>query len=248
MTSSSIIIAKGCKLSKGVEPGEDAGLQLKVTSADTVDVVSIAHDSIFHGTDLKVGMMLLTINNKVFSTEEEAYSLLKKAQDKVEIVASNTPKSIAVVFKKPSKDSKLGVGLGCPGGVNEGTVKITSIDKTGCIAGTKLEVGMKIEAINGMRFATTREASALLKEAKRTVTVVATRTHIPRDPPPGAPEGGIWGSNVYVGSRTWGNCVFCTCLCGVFGICALLHPVDERDAYRRKGVVSCYFSHYLKSL
>ena len=57
-------------------------------------------------------------------------------------------------------------------------------------------------------------------------------------PPPGIEEGGIWGTNKYIGTTTQGAaCLGCLCL-GVPGCIALCFPCDERDAYKVKGKVS----------
>ena len=60
---------------------------------------------------------------------------------------------------------------------------------------------------------------------------------MPGSPPPGIEEGGIWGTNKYIGTTTQGAaCLGCLCL-GVPGCLALCFPCDERDAYKVKGKV-----------
>jgi len=45
-------------------------------------------------------------------------------------------------------------------------------------------------------------------------------------------EGGQWGTNKYVGANTQAAaCIGCLCFC-LPGLCILLCPMDERDAYR----------------
>jgi len=57
-------------------------------------------------------------------------------------------------------------------------------------------------------------------------------------PPPGAPEGGSWGTVKYVGESTkMIACLACLC-CGCLGCCVLLCPQDEKDAYAKDGKVS----------
>uniref|UniRef100_A0A7S3QEE0 Uncharacterized protein n=1 Tax=Chaetoceros debilis TaxID=122233 RepID=A0A7S3QEE0_9STRA len=56
-------------------------------------------------------------------------------------------------------------------------------------------------------------------------------------PPPGAPEGGSWGTVKYVGESTkMIACLACLC-CGFFGCCVLLCPQDEKDAYAKDGKI-----------
>mmetsp|Transcript_23403 Transcript_23403/g.34705 ORF Transcript_23403/g.34705 Transcript_23403/m.34705 type:complete len:145 (+) Transcript_23403:60-494(+) len=56
-------------------------------------------------------------------------------------------------------------------------------------------------------------------------------------PPPGAPEGGSWGTVKYVGESTkMIACLACLC-CGCLGCCVLLCPQDEKDAYAKDGKI-----------
>ena len=58
------------------------------------------------------------------------------------------------------------------------------------------------------------------------------------NPPPGAPEGGVWGTVKYVGSSTQAlACLGCLCFC-LPGLCVLMCPMDEKDGYKVKGKVS----------
>lgn len=55
--------------------------------------------------------------------------------------------------------------------------------------------------------------------------------------PPGAPEGGVWGTVKYVGETTkMIACLSCLC-CGCLGCCVLLCPQDEKDAYAKNGKI-----------
>jgi hypothetical protein len=77
----------------------------------------------------------------------------------------------------------------------------------------------------------------------RPTTTSTTVTHIPATtqsttshPPPGVPDGGIWGSVRHTGGGTWALCgilsvVGCMVFlfpCGIFALCC---PCDEKDAY-----------------
>jgi len=56
-------------------------------------------------------------------------------------------------------------------------------------------------------------------------------------PPPGAPEGGSWGTVKYVGESTkMIACIACLCT-GFLGCCVLLCPQDEKDAYAKDGKI-----------
>eukprot|EP01083_Nonionella_stella_P026955 74182_1 len=56
-------------------------------------------------------------------------------------------------------------------------------------------------------------------------------------PPPGAPDGGSWGTVKYVGESTkMIACLACLC-CGCLGCCVLLCPQDEKDAYAKDGKI-----------
>ena len=78
------------------------------------------------------------------------------------------------VVIKPSKDAKLGIGLTT---FTDGTVRISSIAKDSLFAETDLQVGMVVEAINGnTKFATSKEAISLLKEAEGLLLIQAPLT------------------------------------------------------------------------
>ena len=62
--------------------------------------------------------------------------------------------------------------------------------------------------------------------------------------PPGAPEGGVWGTNEYSGNKTMAA-AGCCCILSCLGCFMFLCPLDERDAYKAPdGTVSlctlCY--------
>lgn len=74
-----------------------------------------------------------------------------------------------------------------------------------------------------------------------TDTVAATQT-VPvaqisstSNPPGNCPDGGQWGTVEYVGNKTTAlACLGCLCF-GLFGLCVLACPQDEKDAYRVHG-------------
>lgn len=55
------------------------------------------------------------------------------------------------------------------------------------------------------------------------------------NPPGNCPDGGQWGVMEYVGNKTTAlACLGCLCF-GLFGLCLLACPQDEKDAYRVNG-------------
>mmetsp|Transcript_18205 Transcript_18205/g.27773 ORF Transcript_18205/g.27773 Transcript_18205/m.27773 type:complete len:98 (+) Transcript_18205:44-337(+) len=77
----------------------------------------------------------------------------------------------------------------------------------------------------------------MASEDKITTTTTTNNNSSKNDPPPGVEEGGIWGVNSYVGSKTGAiACLGCLCFC-IPGLLVLFCPMDERDAYKVKGKV-----------
>jgi hypothetical protein len=76
---------------------------------------------------------------------------------------------VTIVVTKSSKDAKLGFSLT----MENGTLKVTSILPEFVGAGSKLEVGMTIDTINGEKFNTLAGAVCFVKEAEGQLTVVA---------------------------------------------------------------------------
>jgi hypothetical protein len=70
-----------------------------------------------------------------------------------------------------------------------------------------------------------------------TKTMASTKTdEIPS--PPGVTPGGVWGKNKYIGTTTQAAaCIGCLCFF-LPGLCILLCPLDERDAYKVNDKVS----------
>jgi len=66
-------------------------------------------------------------------------------------------------------------------------------------------------------------------------------------PPPGAPPGGRWGRNNYIGEKTGAAALIgCLCFC-LPGLLVLLCPFDERDAYSVNGKVYDASGRYIGS-
>ena len=153
--------------------------------------------------------------------------------------------AIVAIATKESKEQKCGIGL-TNQHLGKGPVLITSITEDGLFAGSALVIGMEVKTINNQSVATSSEAVAMLKEAEGQVILVAdlaiptpTAEKVvsptesgPVDAPPGVSAGGQWGKNNYMGEKTGAAaCLGCLCFC-LPGLCVLMCPLDERDAYK----------------
>lgn len=149
----------------------------------------------------------------------------------------------------PHQDQKLGIGMKTTGGVTA----ISAITDDGVFAKSPIKVGMEVKTVNNNKVLSSSQAISMLKEATGQITIVAddepstsppiavasaaapatTASHHPGDsPPPGVASGGQWGTNKYQGSNTQAlACLGCLCFC-LPGLCVLLCPIDERDAYK----------------
>ena len=154
-------------------------------------MTSISEDGLLARSDLKVGMKLNTINDQVLVSSKEAVRLIKEAEHKVVIVASNVNGysganvcSVNVAITTPLKGKKLGIGLTDQGG----RVKVISIASDGFFADTDLKVGMNVETINSKRVDTSKQAITMLndmghmgncnpQEAEGNATIVASRMY-----------------------------------------------------------------------
>lgn len=228
-----------------------ANTDLKVSmKLETINnyVFCNAHEAITYLKEAKGQMVIVASNKKLSHLRDD------------NVIAS----SVAVSVKKPSRDCKVGIGVK----EQDGVVKITSINEDGLFHKTKvtglddtglddtgLKVGMKLETINSQRFATAHEAVGLLKAAEDQLAIVASNTsHQPRQAkptpalanpinlrvPPGAPSGGVWGSNQYRGSRTTAIAMAGMGLCGLLGVFVFCCRCDEREAYKKDDVVSLF--------
>ena len=162
----------------------------------------------------------------------------------------STTTTIVATINKDSKDQKCGISFDRKTADEEGPVLIGAITEGGLFAGSGLKPGMAVKTINDQSVATSQDAVDILKEAEGQIKLVATLTAptpqaqaaaapaaAASDSPPGVGSGGQWGTNKYVGSSTQAAaCVGCLCCC-LPGLCILLCPMDERDAYKHEGKV-----------
>ena len=159
----------------------------------------------------------------------------------------STTTTIVATINKDSKDQKCGISFDRKTADEEGPVLIGAITEGGLFAGSGLKPGMEVKTINDQSVATSQNAVDILREAEGQIKVVATlTTPTPQaapaaaaasDSPPGVGSGGQWGTNKYVGSSTQSAaCIGFLCCC-LPGLCILLCPMDERDAYKHEGKV-----------
>lgn len=80
--------------------------------------------------------------------------------------------------------------------------------------------------------------SSLWDEVQAVTTEATAPTKATKNPPPGVEDHGVWGSVRYVGQTTKIiACFACLAFC-LPGLCVLLCPMDEKDGYQVKGMVS----------
>jgi len=153
-----------------------------------------------------------------------------------------------VLVNKPDESSPVGISVKRSGG----KLLVSGINKEGLFNGTDLKVGMEVDSINGMKCNGDADlAVSMIKSSPGQVTIVAypdssgtvavatpiKSSSASGSAPPGVPSGGVWGTNKYVGSTTQAAaCVGCLCFC-LPGLCILMCPLDERDAYKVDGKV-----------
>ena len=107
------------------------------------------------------------------ATPRKLTTVVQDAGARVVTPASEVPKNtVTVVVTKPSIDAKLGIGVFQKTGELE--IKVTSIAPDSLFAGTELMVGMKIETVNGGRFARFKQCVDFLKTAVGQLTIVAS--------------------------------------------------------------------------
>lgn len=144
--------------------------------------------------------------------------------------------SVVAVVTKEKKDQNCGISM--RNGSN-GKVIISVIDKDGLFASyNPALIGMEVESVNYASVSTSTEAITIIKEAVGELRIKAVPPPVKKAAPASdAPkgilgEGGQWGKNKYVGANTQAAaCIGCLCCC-LPGLCILLCPFDERDAYK----------------
>lgn len=83
-----------------------------------------------------------------------------------------TPKCVSIEITKPTKDTRLGIGVSQQQGTSK--AKVTLIHPDSVFFGTHLRVGMILETINGRKYGSFDECLALMKTASGRVVFVAS--------------------------------------------------------------------------
>ncbi|CAB9507347.1 expressed unknown protein [Seminavis robusta] len=174
------------------KPSQDApvGIHLR-QSGNEIVIDSISGHSIFQGSALRSGMVLLSINGCECAgmTPDFANILLQTSSADVNIVAkdnsshrasssnnnSSNGKIISVTATKASRDSRVGIAMRRKDGVG---FCVDSIAPTSIFANTELQQGMKVLTINGVSIQqsmSSQQVLSLLVNAESKVTIVAEK-------------------------------------------------------------------------
>ena len=87
------------------------------------------------------------------------------------MTVDTTPAIVTVTVIKPSKNVKLGLGIGQKAG--QSGILVNSIAPGSLFANTDLKVGMTLRSIDGRGYSSFQEGLALVKGAEGTLTIVA---------------------------------------------------------------------------
>lgn len=137
-----------CVTVTAAKPAVDAAIGLTLNYYDGGKIIcrAILDHGIFHGTDLKAGMVLISVNDKEVKglSTGEAMKLLTEAEDEVTVVAEDVGLRI-VSFRKDEINSKVGIGLK----ERYGGIIVSSIADDGLLANTDIKVGHLLLGVNG---------------------------------------------------------------------------------------------------
>lgn len=152
-------------------PTSKIGIGLKDLQGSVV-VSSITEDSLFAGTNLKVGHKIVTINKAscINLNKMEAIALVKEAKGDITLLVEDIG-LIGVTVSKESAETKVGIGLK---EVN-GEIVISSIYDSGLFSKTGLMENQKLVSINNtsVRGLNKSQAIDLFKKAEGNITVMA---------------------------------------------------------------------------
>lgn len=152
-------------------PESKIGIGLKDMSGMVI-VSSIAPDSIFTDSALKVGHKVLSINKMSVDgmDKHEAIKLFKTAESTITVMAEDVGLVGATVMK-PSTDTKVGIGIK----EKDGDLYVSSIYDSGLFTTTDLKEDMKLVSLNrkSVRGLSKNDAIQLIKETEGELTVIA---------------------------------------------------------------------------
>ena len=124
----------------------------------------------------------------------------------------------------------------------DGGLLFSYVNRDGIFGPTALRKGMKLISMNGKNFEHCSDSSSINDmiasiQPGEKVEIIANR--LPRPPPPGLREGGVWLTKTYVGERTGTEACLCCFLCGgpIGASILCCNPYDKKWVYMLNGVV-----------
>jgi C-terminal processing protease CtpA/Prc len=148
------------------KPAEDSVIGLSLNYYDVGRIVArcILDEGLFHGTELKAGFVLVSVNDtpvKGLSTAQAMKLFLDAPAGDITVVAEDVGLRITS-FTKEASNSKVGIGLK----ERNGSIIISNIAEDGVMANTDIRVGQRLIGVNGVpcRGLSSKEAIALFKE------------------------------------------------------------------------------------
>ena len=152
-------------------PESKIGIGLKDMSGMVI-VSSIADDSIFKDSALKVGHKVLSINKMGVDgmSKYDAIKLFKTAESSITIMAEDVGLVGATVVK-PTVDTKVGIGIK----EKDGDLYISSIYDSGLFTSSDLREDMKIVSVNrkSVRGMNKLDAIQMIKDAEGEISLIA---------------------------------------------------------------------------
>ena len=149
------------------------GIGLKTINGHLI-ISSIAPDSLFANTNLKLAYKLVSINAKYCDnlTKLEAINLLKEAPSSLTLVQEDIG-LISVTVTKETVDTKLGITLADM----NGKIVVTNISEDSLFANTPLVSGLRLLCINSTlcKGIGKTEAVDVFKRAEGDITVIAEK-------------------------------------------------------------------------
>jgi C-terminal processing protease CtpA/Prc len=148
------------------KPADDSAIGLSLNYYDGGKIVArcILDDGLFHGSSLKAGFVLVSVNEtpvKGLSTAQAMQLFLDAPAGDLTVVAEDVGLRITS-FVKEASNTKVGIGLK----ERNGSIIISNIAEDGVMAGTDIQVGQRLLGVNGVpcQGLTSKEAISLFKE------------------------------------------------------------------------------------
>ena len=221
-------------------PDSKTGIKFIRAANGTIIINGLSEGSLFEASALKAGQEVVSINGTSCQgkTTKEAADMIRQAEGTITIVAqsapvkavpvqavpvTSSPARIVATGTKQTKDSKAGIKFIQAA---DGTVVISGLSQGSIFEGSSLKAGQEVISVNDINCngKASTDVVEIIRHAEGTVTIVAQEKapvrvqHAARpvmassNPPPGAPDGGVWGTQSYIGATTGtAACVGCIC-------------------------------------